>query len=201
VARHRSLVASAGSVVLAFLVYGVVTGADLAIPYAVIVLGGVALVAALEPDDGFSRLVLVGLCFWAIGHLAGGTIGIGGERTLYNSLLPGNIHFDNVVHFVGFGTSGLVWWEATRPWLPAHPNHVIGAGVAVWLAGMGVGALNEMVEYILTLVLEDTNVGGFHNTGRDLIANCLGAGVAGVIAVRRLRRTAPATAPGVARSA
>ncbi len=186
---------------LAFLSYGMATGSGLAVPYAVIVLGGALLVAALEPDDGYTRLALTGLCLWALGHLAGGIIGIGDGRTLYNSLLPGQIHFDNVVHFVGFGTSGLLWWEATRPWLPVPKGHEIGAGVAVWLAGMGVGALNELIEYVLTLVLEETNVGGFHNTGRDLIANCLGAGVAGAVVVRRLRRTAPASAPEAAGSA
>lgn len=50
---------------------------------------------------------------------------------------------------------------------------------------MGIGALNEVLEFIATLVLVDTNVGGYRNTGRDLIANLLGAAVAGIIAARR----------------
>ena len=47
----------------------------------------------------------------------------------------------------------------------------MSVAVAVWLAGMGVGAFNEVVEFFTTLVLEDTNVGGYQNTGRDLVAN------------------------------
>jgi hypothetical protein len=186
-ARNRRLAAFVTVVALGFGGFGVVTGSDLAIPYAVIVLSGAMLVAAVEPEEGFGPLVLAGLVLWAVGHLAGGTVGIGGDRTLYNAITPGGLHFDNVVHFVGFGTAGLAWWEATRSWLPSASGHALGAACAVWLAGMGIGALNEMIEFLTTLVLPETNVGGFHNTGRDLIANCLGAAVAGGIAARRTR--------------
>lgn len=177
------------AVVVAFLVFGVVTGAELAVPYAVIVTAGAVLVAALEPPGRFSTVVLAGLSLWAVGHLAGGSVGIGGDRTLYNAVLPGGLHFDNAVHFVGFGTAGLAWWEATRPWLPAVPRHPVGVWVAVWLAGMGVGACNEVAEFLFTLAVEDTNVGGYRNTGRDLIANLLGSAVAGTVAATRHRRS------------
>lgn len=191
--RHRGLAGAMAAVVVAFLAYGLATGADLAVPYAVIVTAGAVFVAAVEPPGGFSRVVLGGLALWAVGHLAGGSVGIGDDRTLYNAVLPGGLHFDNAVHFVGFGTSGLAWWEATRPWLPAATGHPAGVWAAVWLAGMGVGALNEVLEFVVTLLVEDTNVGGYRNTGRDLIANLLGAAVAGAIASARHRR-APAGA-------
>lgn len=183
--RHRRLVLAMAGVVAGFLAFGLATGAELAVPYAVIVTAGAVLVAAVEPPEGFSPVVLAGLCLWAVGHLAGGTVGIGDDRPLYNAVLPGGLHFDNVVHFVGFGTAGLAWWEATRRWLPAVPGHPVGAWVVVWLTGMGVGALNEVLEFVFTLLVEDTNVGGYRNTGRDLVANLLGAAVAATIAVRR----------------
>jgi hypothetical protein len=186
--RHRALIAGMAVVVAGFLVYGVATGAELAVPYVVIVTAGAVVVAAVEPPDGFGRVVLAGLSLWAVGHLAGGIVGIGDDRTLYNAVLPGGLHFDNAVHFVGFGTAGLAWWEATRPWLPATAGRPVGVWVAVWLAGMGVGALNEVLEFVFTLLVEDTNVGGYHNTGRDLIANMLGAAVAATIAAVRHRR-------------
>ena len=74
----------------------------------------------------FSRLVLVGLTLWGFGHLAGGhrASSTAGDRILYNAVLPRWFHFDNVVHFVGFGTAGLALWEALR---------------AKWLAGVEVG--------------------------------------------------------------
>jgi hypothetical protein len=130
-------------------------------------------------------LVLAGLTLWAVGHLAGGTIGLDGDRTLYNAALPGRIHFDNAVHVVGFGTAGLAWWEATGHRLWPRTGRRLAVGVAVWLAGMGIGALNEVVEFVATLVVPETNVGGYRNTGRNLIANLLGAAVAGMVAARR----------------
>jgi hypothetical protein len=185
--RRHPIVGTVFAAYLAgFFVYGLATSAGLTVPYVLMVGAGGYLVARLEPSSGFSTVVLVGLSLWGAGHLAGGIVGIGDDRTLYNAVIGGRLHFDNLVHFVGFGAAGLAWWEATRPWLIADGGHRLGVAIAVWLAGMGVGALNEVVEFIATLVLPDTNVGGYHNTGRDLIANMLGAAVAGVIAARRL---------------
>lgn len=194
VARHRGLVGAMAAVIVGFAVYGIATGSELAVPYAVIVATGAVLVAAVEPENGFSTVVLAGLTLWAVGHLTGGTVGIGDDRTVYNAILPGGLHFDNAVHFVGFGTAGLAWWEATRAWLPALAGHRVGVWVAVWLAGMGVGAFNEVAEFVFTLLVEDTNVGGYRNTGRDLVANMLGAAVAATVAAV-VRRPEAATAP------
>ena len=194
-ARHRALAASIVVVAAGFVTYGLVTGSNVAIPYGVMVLGGMTLIAAVEPPDGFSGLALGGLTFWAVGHLAGGIIGLDGDRVLYNAFVGGLVHYDNIVHFVGFGTAGLVWWEAVRSSVRIDPSHAVGVGVAVWFVGMGIGALNEVIEFVATLVLPDTNVGGYHNTGRDLIANMLGAATAGAVVVRRIRREAGASSP------
>jgi hypothetical protein len=38
-------------------------------------------------------------------------------------------------------------------------------------ASMGFGGLNEVVEFFLTLTLPETNIGGYINTGWDLVSN------------------------------
>ncbi len=43
-------------------------------------------------------------------------------------------------------------------------------------------AVNEVVEFIATITLPGTNVGGYENTGWDLVANLVGCLIA-VIAV------------------
>jgi hypothetical protein len=53
----------------------------------------------------------------------------------------------------------------------------------VFCAGMGLGALNEVVEFVAVLTMPKTNVGGYVNTGWDLVANAVGALVA-VVAIR-----------------
>jgi hypothetical protein len=45
---------------------------------------------------------------------------------------------------------------------------------------MGFGALNEVVEFIAVLTIPNTNVGGYENTGWDLVANLTGTVVAAV---------------------
>jgi hypothetical protein len=47
--------------------------------------------------------------------------------------------------------------------------------------GMGLGALNEVIEFAATLLVPETNVGGYFNTGWDLVANTTGATFAAVV--------------------
>ena len=46
---------------------------------------------------------------------------------------------------------------------------------------MGFGALNEVVEFIASLTLPETNVRGYENTGWDLVFNLLGSLLAAII--------------------
>ena len=52
--------------------------------------------------------------------------------------------------------------------------------------GMGFGALNEMIEFIATLTIPETNVGGYNNTGWDLVFNLIGCALAAII-IRQVR--------------
>jgi hypothetical protein len=40
---------------------------------------------------------------------------------------------------------------------------------------LGFGALNEVVEFAATLLVPETNVGGYVNTGWDMVSNLVGA--------------------------
>jgi uncharacterized membrane protein YjdF len=180
--RHPVLALVIGLALVAFGAFGFASGAKLTASYLVIVAAGALLVGATDRTAHFSRVALVGLALWGIGHLAGGIVEIRGDRILYNALLPGRIHFDNVVHFVGFGSAGLACWDALRNHVALPPR---ASFLVAWLAAMGIGALNEVIEFGITHVQTATQIGGFQNTGRDLVANMLGGAVAGLIAVRR----------------
>jgi len=167
--------------------YGAVTGSPLTVPYVVIVAVAFLGLAVADSRFRFSRVVLVGLTLWGVGHLAGGIVELdGGERILYNAVFARWFHADNIVHFVGFGTAGLACWEALRAgWLGEIEVGPVATVAFVALLGCGVGAVNEVVEFAFTLVVADTQVGGYQNTGRDLIANLLGGLTAGIYTVRR----------------
>lgn len=49
------------------------------------------------------------------------------------------------------------------------------------LAGMGLGALNEVIEFIITLLVPENNVGGYVNTALDLVYNMVGAVIAALV--------------------
>ena len=53
--------------------------------------------------------------------------------------------------------------------------------VLAWAAGLGFGAANEVIEFIAVLLVPNTNVGGYINTGWDLIANLTGATIAATL--------------------
>ena len=152
------------------------------------VLGG-GIVAALHVRVGLSRLALWGLVVFGISHLAGGMVPVG-DGTLYQWWpVDGVVRYDNLQHAWGFGFVGLATWEVLRPRLA--PRAEDAGWVAGWVVVLGAsafGAANEILEYLLTLTLTQTNVGGYDNTARDLVANLLGGVAVGVWTARRVRR-------------
>ena len=132
-------------------------------------------VAWLDTRATISEMVLWGLTLWGLLHLLGGLIPVTDDRVLYNLWLLPFVRFDHLVHAVGFGFAGLAVWEVARP--AVDTQRMSGAMIIV-LGGAGIGGLNEMIEFLITLVASDTNIGGFENTGWDLVANLVGASAA-----------------------
>jgi uncharacterized membrane protein YjdF len=154
--------------------------------YAVVILVGVAAVTAAHLRFGLSRLTIWGLVVFALGHVAGGMIPVG-EQVLYQQWLVGRVvRYDNVQHAWGFGFAGRAVWESLRPQLAGAPAPRAAAATVIVLAGTGLGAANEVIEYFMTVMLPETNVGGYVNTARDLIANVVGAVTAAVLTARGL---------------
>jgi hypothetical protein len=118
-------------------------------------------------------------------HMAGGLIQFP-DAVLYNVGwgVP-VLRYDRLVHAFGFGTTTVACWQTLRNRVGVA-RVTTAVAVLVWLGGMGVGALNEVVEFVMSQVAE-TNVGGFVNTGYDLIFNTLGCTAAAVWL--RLRRS------------
>ncbi len=97
-------------------------------------------------------------------------------------LLP-VLRYDQLIHAIGFRFAGLAAAERFEPWIPRR--RPAAAATIVLLGGLSAGAVNEMLEFLLTRITPDTNVGGFDNTGWDLVANTVGSAAAAVWAARR----------------
>lgn len=148
-----------------------------------VVMAGV--VIAVDRAVRFSALVIGGLLAWAILHLAGGNVPAGEVGVLYNFRpAPWLPKYDQAVHAFGFAVATLLSWECLRHGMAKRtgsaPTPTFGLATACVLMGMGLGALNEVIEFVAVLTMPETNVGGYVNTGWDLVSNLAGAVLAGV---------------------
>ncbi|MCF7910351.1 DUF2238 domain-containing protein [Candidatus Pacearchaeota archaeon] len=131
-----------------------------------------------------SNGVLWGLVLWAILHMSGGLLYIGGEKiyakVLINLFTVGGeaiFRYDQLVHVIGFGIATLVVYDLTKNYFNKKTNWKVLSVILV-LAGMGIGVVNEILEFIAVLILPETGVGGYYNTLLDLISNTIGAIIA-----------------------
>jgi uncharacterized membrane protein YjdF len=197
-ARLRAPLSVAGVGITAGLALGIATDASGWPVYATVLVLGAAAATALHLRVGLSDIAVWGLVIFALGHVAGGMIPVG-EGVLYGQWLVGRtVRYDNVQHAWGFGIAGRVVWEALRSQLSAATRPRLVAAVIVLLGGLALGAVNEVVEYVLTKTLPETNVGGYENTARDLVANLVGATIAAALTARSVGKrlaTHPAETP------
>jgi hypothetical protein len=125
----------------------------------------------------------------ALGHLAGGLVTVGGD-VLYNAHPDIRIfQYDHVFHASASAVATYVLWTVLAPELDSRSAAIV---VSI-LGALGVGALNELVEFTATLAHHGQHVGGYMNTGWDLVADTVGAVTAGiVIALAVVPRRQPA---------
>ena len=147
--------------------------------YAVIALVLVVLIDLGDRKFSFSPAVLWGFNLWLLLHILGGLLPVG-DSVLYSWVLidivgePYSIlKYDQVVHtYCYFIIALLLWRVVAAARLDASRWLLVPFTV---LAASGVGGINEIVEFAATVMVPDTNVGGYENTAIDLVANFLGA--------------------------
>jgi uncharacterized membrane protein YjdF len=128
----------------------------------------------------YSYATLTGLTIWSLMHMAGGGIYINGVRLYDIILVPLSqtypiLRYDQVVHIFGFAVATLLMFDLLRPLLKENLQHFIALSVVVMMAGLGVGAFNEIVEALVAAIVPQAGVGGYVNTALDLISDLIGA--------------------------
>ena len=139
-----------------------------------------ALIAFTNERVRYSNGILWGLTVWAVLHMLGGGVQLR-DHVLYGQiLLPLSnrlpvLRFDQVVHMFGFGVATVLMQYLLRPVLKPDVRIGTALSIVVVMAGLGVGALNEIVEFIAVVLVPETGVGGYENTSLDLVSNLIGA--------------------------
>lgn len=183
------------SYVLGFGVYFVSIGNSEFLWYIATLVGFMLLIAYGAKRARFPALLLWLLSIWGLAHMAGGGVVIDGAVLYAYRLLDivgtgelSILKYDQVVHFYGFGVTALVLRHLLR-----HNFPVLGGTATLFiypiLGSMGLGGLNELIEFAAVMALPNTNVGGYYNTALDLLFNTAGA-ILAVALVTRLERTA-----------
>jgi len=147
----------------------------------------VALVGVGQRKAAFPAAILWSLSLWGFAHMAGGGTPVGDTVLYGHVILPifqsGEIvvlRYDQLVHFYGFGITAWLLWHLLRR---HFPNMDGSASIYVFavLGSMGLGAVNEMIEFAAVIMFPQTNVGGYVNTALDLVFNAAGAITAMVV--------------------
>jgi hypothetical protein len=160
--------------------------------YIVVMLALMAAVYGMHRSVGLSAPLLWCLSAWGLMHMAGGLLHLPASwptdngSVLYNLwLIPDLLKYDQLVHALGFGITTWLCWQGLSAAMAEHagnrPQATFGLMVLCAAGGMGFGAFNEVVEFIATLTLPQTNVGGYTNTGWDLVANLVGSTLAAAL--------------------
>ena len=173
--------------------------------YEGVILFFIGLVALTDSKVLYPKGLLWGLTLWAQLHLAGGGLFLGG-RKLYEKILvplvgaPYHVfRYDQMVHILGFGVCTLLVWHLIRPLLRKPDSSPRGRlAFIVVLGGLGLGAVNEIVEFASTVIMPKTGVGGYVNNALDLVANFVGALIA-VAWLRTRKGLVPVTAAVIER--
>ncbi len=150
----------------------------------------------------FTNTALWLLTIWGFLHMIGGTIPVSpefvpgdGSAVLYSfRLRPDLPRYDQIIHAFGFFSATVACWEIVKSSLNAKQG--LALSIIAVLMGMGLGALNEVLEFIATR-FTDTNVGGYVNTGWDLVSNTIGTVSAGIWCLNRQPHPHPNAIPAV----
>jgi hypothetical protein len=167
-----------------FAIYGIATGSPSTFGYlSTVVVATFALLRLRRA--ALPSTLTTGLALLACAHLAGGLVRVG-DDVLYNaSFATPVLEYDHFVHALGALLGTVVIWSMLRRHVPAVGRQDEALAICV-LGGLGLGAANETIEFLATLAHHGAHVGGYTNTGWDLVSNTVGATL-GALLIRAQR--------------
>jgi len=155
------------------------------IAYAVSIIVVIGLLYGTLSITQFPSYIIAGITIWGILHMMGGSVPTT-DGVLYTyKIIPlldrgGDFYIlkmDQVIHAFVYGTVGLMVLHLLREVVGIKTHTVFIAFVAIFAAA-GFSIINEIIEFLATVNLPETGVGGYENTVLDMIFNLGGAAAA-----------------------
>lgn len=163
--------------------------------YGTVLIGFWAIIMKTDKRMNYPMGTLIMLIVWLTGHLLGGTIYIG-ETKLYDLMLIPIVgepylilKYDQVMHvFCYIAMTRFIFVPVSKMLRDDAPFWLIG--IITILAGCGIGAMNEIIEFGAVIWFDAADaVGGYTNTAIDIVANTVGAVIAWFTLLPGLRRS------------
>lgn len=121
-----------------------------------------------------------GFFIWMLMHLFGGALRIS-DGVLYNVVLVplvgepyGIFRFDQLTHFFCYVVVTLLFYSILLR-LAAPKRHTFLFVLVLLLCANAIGVVNELIEFTAVVLLQNTGVGGYHNTLLDMVFNLIGS--------------------------
>ncbi len=170
-----------------FAINALVSGNTEFIYYTAMMVMTISVILFIHRRMHFYPIILLSLSMLGLLHLLGGNFYIHGIR-LYDIWLisPNIFKYDNFVHTFGSGVMVMLAYAMLKPVLrnpfEHHDNYFI---ILLVLIGMGLGVINELIEFIAVLTFKASNeVGYYTNTLLDLTFNTIGAMIMAILLVK-----------------
>lgn len=135
----------------------------------------------LHKKYNFSKWTLIGLSIWGLAHMFGGSTLLGEPRiytrVLINLFTTGDttiFRYDHLLHFYFYVVMTSVIYQISKNYFKPNANWKV-VGTIIVFTSMGVGAFNEIIEFLPVLFLPETGVGGYYNVAWDIVFNTIGA--------------------------
>lgn len=125
----------------------------------------------------FPEFIIIGLSLLGLMHILGGNVKFGQTRLYEIFFFNGLLRYDNIVHIFGSAMSTLVLNSMFFSFAIEKLYLKLGLFYfALILMTLGVGVLNELVEFITVIFFNaEEQVGGYINNTVDLVYNLIGA--------------------------
>jgi len=179
--KTNTLTALYLGLIFTFMVNSIITHNYEFLFYGVVLLAFWATVLFIHARVNFPTSSLAMLVVWLTFHLFGGAVTIDGTRLYDLVLVPiiGEpyhiIRYDQAMHVLCYITmTRLIYILILR--IIRDDASLFLVGLITILAGSGVGAMNEIVEFAAVVLLDAGDaVGGYTNTAIDIVCNTIGA--------------------------
>lgn len=158
--------------------------------YATVIICAIVMLWWIFRHYPFDTVILVLLELGIVMHFSGAFVQIEGGR-LYDAEVLG-IRYDKYVHFVNAFSATLLVGRLFQIQKIALTRV---NSIFMMMVVLGLGAVVEIVEYIVVLTVPDNGVGGYDNNMQDLIGNFCGSLSYVLLRPIFARRASPKTAP------